>query len=479
MQATFKIRILRCEPADSESTSGQARDRGRGGAAGEEEEDDAAQGKQKTGQSRRTRRSVRACRQKVATYAESPIDKDLCGEGGEAEQPPPPTPRADEETLTRAPERRVLFQSPTVSDVRTVGHGESETEQGVRGKEHSSKARSGVAPGAHGAGSVTRRDKRNVDAFGLVSGCDHPPATSFEASRREEAGRAAARGHGGGGSEHGIVLESEGAMPNGGRGGGERGVRDAVRRSDQGGCDSELVLASSTPRSPAVDTDSDSGWEEACSQLAGGVQGREPNTAGSSLPSSTPRTPVSGRRAQTYSGDTLSRSLLTSPTTTRSFSSTRTFSSSLSLADSLGASPTIPEAVTPSHGAPRSALRGSALRGRFSTPAAAPKKISFSLPTAVCGEGESGGGGGGGGGQGWRDGDGDDDWLSDAQAAAAVLATPRTPKGSRGVSCQLSDDGFKTAVKPGAAAQKMGFVTPVSSRTSSRTGLFVCCLCMA
>ena len=272
-------------------------------------------------------------------------------------------------------------------------------------------------------------------------------------------------------------------------------------------CDSELVLASSsTPRSPAGDTDTEdteSGWEDACSQLVCAAQERATNHAASSHAGSS--LGGSARRTQTYSGDSLSRSLLTSPTTTRSFSSTRTFSTSLSSADSLDASPTIPSAVTPSRAPPRSCFQKrpctvqkrptkethtdtevvipsrapprSALRGRFTTPGT--KKISFDLSTPVGGEsrsaggeGRSAGGGGASGGSGdpWE---GHDDWLSDAQEAAAVLATPRTPKGSRGVACQMSNDGFKTAVKPGAAQQRMGFVTP-TPKTVSRTAATPC-----
>jgi len=153
-------------------------------------------------------------------------------------------------------------------------------------------------------------------------------------------------------------------------------------------------------------------------------------------------------------------SLLTSPTTTRSFSSTNTFSpSSLIHASSLEASPTIPEAVTPVCARGASArFPASALRGRFNftrnpselqTPTA--KKISFDLSGAADG--------GGGRLQGdWQKWGGDsaapvgddaedDAWLSDALLAAEYLATPRTPSGSRGVTCQLAEDGFKTATK--------------------------------
>ena len=41
----------------------------------------------------------------------------------------------------------------------------------------------------------------------------------------------------------------------------------------------------------------------------------------------------------------------------------------------------------------------------------------------------------------------EDDWLSDALLAAECLATPRTPSGGRGVTCQMVDEGFKTAKK--------------------------------
>ena len=79
-------------------------------------------------------------------------------------------------------------------------------------------------------------------------------------------------------------------------------------------CDSELVLASSsTPRCPAGDTgteDTESGWEDACSQLVCSAQERATNHAASthagsslggsslgssSLPASNTPTPVSAR----------------------------------------------------------------------------------------------------------------------------------------------------------------------------------------
>jgi hypothetical protein len=165
-QATFKIRILRCEPANSESTSEQARHRGRSAAgetaAGEEGEEDVGEEREETNVSRR---SVRACRQKVATYAESPVDKDLCRDERDEEQKAPSTPRAPEQTLARKPERRVLFKSPTLLGA-LAGEGESKAEEGDGGKGRSSKARSGDTTGA-----MRARSETSVDAFkGMVSG---------------------------------------------------------------------------------------------------------------------------------------------------------------------------------------------------------------------------------------------------------------------------------------------------------------------
>ena len=205
-QATFKIRILRCEPANSESTSEQARDRGRSAvgetAAGEEGEEFVVEEREETNVSRR---SVRACRQKVATYAESPVDKDLCRDERDEEQKAPSTPRAPEQTLARKPERRVLFQSPNLLVALGAGEGGSKAEEGDGGKGRWSKARSGDATSA-----MRARSETSIDAFkGMVSGtnshkysilisysyckcartltfenvrpgCDHPPARSSE-----------------------------------------------------------------------------------------------------------------------------------------------------------------------------------------------------------------------------------------------------------------------------------------------------------
>ena len=166
-QATFKIRILRCEPANSESTGEQARHRGRSAvgetAAGEEEEENVGEEREEANVSRR---SVRACRQKVATYAESPVDKDLCRDERDEEQKVPSTPRAPEQTLARKPERRVLFKSPTVLGALGAGEEGSKAEEGDGGKGRSSKARSGDATGA-----MRARSETSVDAFkGMVSG---------------------------------------------------------------------------------------------------------------------------------------------------------------------------------------------------------------------------------------------------------------------------------------------------------------------
>lgn len=130
------------------------------------------------------------------------------------------------------------------------------------------------------------------------------------------------RSDGGGGTVSEVLLATEGALPDDTpRRDREHWERDHVEASAlgvgelgmsfpsstagaRGVSDSELVLASSTTRSPGGDTDTESGWEEACSQLICSVQERATNhvgthagsaLGGSFLPASNEPTPVNAR----------------------------------------------------------------------------------------------------------------------------------------------------------------------------------------
>jgi hypothetical protein len=177
-------------------------------------------------------------------------------------------------------------------------------------------------------------------------------------------------------------------------------------------------------------------------------------------------------------------SLDMSPVTTHSFSSTCTLTSSSSSfsATSVGASPTIPQAVTPVRsrlqalGFPTSALRGrldfSKSPAPFSTPPT--KKISFHLSPKEKVAVEVGGvlsadGLVGNADSGQKEvGSGEEeDWEADAQIAAECLGTPRTPRGRRGIMCQMAEEGFKTAVKQ-AVHSSAGFMTPLTPKRTAR-----------